>query len=123
MRIDELSLQCGNDIPFPQAQITIHQPRLKEIGYIGEKNFHIGSHFLVFDKNHLTDKDKTRLADKSDFDIFMSAMNSSDKAEHKTNAIMVLALLFPNYKIKIEHNQILLHLENFSSSIYFHVDY
>ena len=117
MKIDELSLQCGNDIPFPQAQITIHQPSIKEIGYIGEENFHIGSHFLVFDRNHLTEEDKTRLANKSDFEIFMSAMNSSDKAKHKTNAIMVLALLFPNYKIKIEHNQILLHLENFSSSI------
>ena len=117
MKIDELSLQCGNDIPFPQAQITIHQPSIKEIGYIGEENFHIGSHFLVFDRNHLTEEDKIRLANKSDFEIFMSAMNSSDKAKHKTNAIMVLALLFPNYKIKIEHNQILLHLENFSSSI------
>jgi len=119
MELDELCLQSGNDIPFGLARITIHQPTIKEIGLIGEENFHIGSRFLTFDKNNLNIKDKSELEKSDDFEIFMSVMNSRDKAQHKTDAIMVLALLFPEYKIKIEKDKILLQLnkENFSSSI------
>lgn len=117
MEIDELTLQTGDDIPFPQAQITIHQPRIKEIGLIGEENFHIGSNFLAFDRNRLNIKDKTESEEYSDFEIFMSIMNSIDRAKHKTDALMVLALLFPEHKFKIERDKILLFSEKFSSSI------
>ena len=37
--LNNLLLLAGNDIPFPQAQITIHQPTIKEPGYIGEELF------------------------------------------------------------------------------------
>jgi hypothetical protein len=117
MKLDGLLLQSGEDIPFTTARVTIHQPRLKEIGYIGEENFHKGSHFLIFNRNNLSDEDKIGLEDQSDFDIFMSVMNSRSLARYKTDALMVLALLFPEHKIKIEKDKILLQLENFSSSI------
>lgn len=117
MEIDELTLQTGNDIPFPQAQVTIHQPKIKEIGLIGEEDFYIGSHFLAFDRNRLNLKDKDDSEKLSDFEIFMSVMNSIDRAKHKTDALMVLALLFPEYKFKIAHDKILLFSEKFSSSI------
>ena len=115
--IDELLLITGNDILFPQANIVIHQPHLKEIGMLGELNFLTGVQFLLFDKNKLLDKDKNGLEAQSNFDIFMSVMNSRDKAKHKTDALMVLALLFPEAKIKIEKDKILLQLENFNASI------
>ena len=118
MKIDPLLLQTGEDIPFSQARVTIHQPRLKEISYIGEVNFHIGSRFLLFDKNQLSSEDNLDLDNQSNFNIFMSVMNSYDtKAIHKTDALMVLTLLFPEAKFKIENDKILLQLENFSSSI------
>ena len=107
----------GDDIPFPTARVTIHTPKLREIGYIGEKNFHIGSQFLIFSKDDLSAEDKSNLADQSDFNIFMSVINSREKAIYKTDAMMVLALLFPQYKIKINKDKILLQLENFESSI------
>lgn len=110
-------MQTGGDIPFSPARVTIHNPSLAEIGYIGEKNFHIGSHFLAFDKDNLLEEDKTGTENKSNFEIFMSGMNSRKRAVHKVDAIMVLALLFPQYKIKIEKDKILLQSENFSSSI------
>ena len=47
----------------------------------------------------------------------MSVMNSREKAVHKTYALMVLALLFPEAKLQIEADKILLQIENFSSSI------
>jgi len=115
--IDELLLITGNDILFPQANIVIHQPHLKEIGMLGELNFLTGVQFLLFDKNKLLVKDKNGLEAQSNFDIFMSVMNSRDKAKHKTDALMVLALLFPEAKIKIEKDKILLQLENFNASI------
>ena len=59
--IDELLLLCGNDIPFEPAQLVIHQPRLKEIGYITEDKFWIGCELLKFDKEKLSDKDKLGL--------------------------------------------------------------
>ncbi len=58
MKLDYLLLETGVDIPFVQAGVSIHQPRLNEISYIGESNFHIGSHFLLFDKNKLLEKIK-----------------------------------------------------------------
>lgn len=117
MKIDKLLLETGGDIPFPPAGVTIHTPTLREIGMIGEPNFHIGCHFLTFDKNNLSDEDKIGLEDKSNFEIFMSGMNSKENAIHRTDAMMVLALLFPQCKIKIDKDKILLQSENFSSSI------
>ena len=49
--IDELLLLSGNDIPFPEARLTIHQPRLKEIAYITEPRFWFGCELLKFDKS------------------------------------------------------------------------
>jgi hypothetical protein len=40
--IDELLLLSGNDLPFPEAGLTIHQPRIREIAYITEFNFWSG---------------------------------------------------------------------------------
>ena len=117
MKLGKTLLLSGNDIPFPKARVTLHTPTIKEIAYIGEESFLVGCNFLNFNKELLSVEDKSGLENKSDFDIFMSVMNSRDKAKHKTDAVMVLALLFPQYKIKIEQDKILLQLENFSSSI------
>ena len=117
MKINKLLLQTGGEIPFLSAGVTIHNPSLKEIGLIGDKDFLIGCHFLSFDRNNLSDEDKTNLENKSDFEIFMSVINSHEKAIHKTDAVMVLALLFPQYEIKITKDKILLQTEKISSSI------
>lgn len=115
--LDELILSSGNDIPFTSAGVTIHCPNMKEIGFIGEEDFRIGLQFLLFDKNLLVEEDKIGLENQSNFQIFMSVMNSFEKAKHKTDALMVLTLLFPEYEIKIDKEKILLQIENFSSSI------
>ena len=108
-KVDPLSLQTGIDIPFPEARLTIHQPSIKEISMIGEFNFHLGSQFLLFDKDKiLDDKDKVNLENKNNFDIFMSVMSDRKNLEHKVHALMVLSLLFPNAQIKIEKTHILI---------------
>ena len=37
--MDDLLFLSGNDIPFPEAKVVIHQPSLKEIAFIGEETF------------------------------------------------------------------------------------
>jgi len=115
--VNKLLLLSGNDIPFRMGQCNIHQPRLKEIAFIGEEAFQIGSRFLLFNKDNLDMQDKTGLENQSNFHIFMSVMNSAEGAKHKTDAIMVLTLMFPNAEVKIEKDKILLQLENFESSV------
>lgn len=115
--LDELTLSSGVDIPFSSASLTIHCPSIEEISRIGEEDFRIGLQFLMFDKNNLLEEDKIGLENQSNFQIFMSVMNSFEVAKHKTDSLMVLTLLFPEYKIKIDKDKILLQMENFSSSI------
>jgi hypothetical protein len=37
-----LALICGTDVPVPECQLTIHQPRISEISLIGEADFFSG---------------------------------------------------------------------------------
>ena len=109
---NELLLLSGNDILFTGGHIMFHVPTIKEIGYIGEEEFHVGVRFLNFNKDLLVTEDKSDLDDKSNFNIFMSVMNSKQNAKHKTDALKVLNLIFPNVKIKIKQDKILLQQEN-----------
>ena len=105
---NELLLLAGSDIPFPEARVTIHQPTLKEIGYIGEKTFFMGCGFLDFSKNLLNETDKNRLANYDDFDILMSIMVNREKTIKKTtdSAIAVLSLIFPLYEVEVRNNEV-----------------
>lgn len=102
--ISELLLLSGSDVPFPEARISIHPPTIKEIGYIGEEAFFAGTELLNFSKDVLSTEDKTRLEDKSNFEIFMSIMNDKKIAtlqQSRINAMLVMTLIFPIYQIKV----------------------
>ncbi len=115
---NDLLLLSKNDIPFTQARVNIHQPTLKEISFIGEESFHIGCQFLNFSIDKLSYEDKSHLSNKTDFEVFMSVMNSKEKAKYKVDALLVLTLLFPDFHIKIEIDKIVLEKEGvFTSSI------
>lgn len=107
--LDNLLLLSGNDIPFPIAQLTIHQPTLKDIGYIGEENFFVGSELLNFSKESLSLEDRSSLQDKTNFEVLMAMMSDRENAvmgKQRISAMMVLALLFPTYKIKLQSDAI-----------------
>ena len=114
---NELLLLSSNDIPFLEAQVNIHQPTLSEISLIGEESFFSGCQFLNFSKSILNVEDKTDLEDRSDFEIFMSIMCSSEKLDYKNNAMMVLTLLFPTSQIKLMPNELVLMNKNGLSRI------
>ena len=107
--IDKLLLQSINDVPFPQAQLVIHQPTIKEIGLIGEEQFFTGCQLLNFSKNLLAEEDKSNLEDKTNFDILIAILREQNAVMQKNrNCVnMVLALLFPGFRIQFKNDCIL----------------
>ena len=101
--MDELLLLSGNDIPFPEARLTIHQPRLKEIAYITEQRFWPGCELLKFNKDFLPDQDKNGLSNRSNFNIIMTIIQEKtlEAQQARLNVSSVLALLFPMYEITL----------------------
>lgn len=99
MEIDKLTLTTKNDIPFPEAQITIHQPTIKEIGLIGEDTFFLGCQLLTISKDQVQNMDSQ---DISNFDIFMNIIQDKNPVSQKSKicAQEVLLLLFPKYRIQ-----------------------
>jgi hypothetical protein len=117
--LNELLLLSGNDIPFTEAQLVIHQPTIKEIAYIGEDSFFAGCELLKFSKNNLPLQDRNLLVDKTDFDIIMSVIRdkSENSQKSRVNATMVLTLLFPEYHLDFLENAIILRKDNEVRSI------
>lgn len=106
--IDELLLISGNDIPFPQAGLTIHQPTLKEIAYITEQHFWNGCQLLKFDKEILPDQDKVGLSNISNFNIIMTVVQekSIESRQARIKLMSILALLFPTNEILLRKSAI-----------------
>ena len=67
--VDELRLAAGIDIPFVEAGLTLHQPSIKEIAYLGEENVLLGARILLVSKNDLTNADNVNLDNVSNFDV------------------------------------------------------
>lgn len=107
---NELLLLSGVDIPFIKGTVTIHQPTIKEISFIGEEGFFAGCEMLRFSKDILSDEDKTRLFNYTDFNILMSMMNdkSGPMMFNISCAKQVLDLIFPLYTVTLAPNAILL---------------
>lgn len=101
---NDLLYLSGNDIPFAAARLNITQPRIKDIAFLGENNFYAGVEFLKFDKDILSDEDKIKLENHSNFDVLIAIMNEKNITiqQQKIQLTMVLALLFPLYAIEIK---------------------
>ena len=101
--LNDLLLLSKNDIPFPEGQLVIHTPTIKEIGLIGEENFFMGCEMLNFSKDNLNIEDKSVLEQMSDFDILMQIMLQQDSTLQKTkiSVYLLFSLLFPNYQMSI----------------------
>ena len=106
--LNDLLLLSGNDIPFEEARIIIHQPTVKEIAYIGEETFYTGCEFLKFSKDILEDQDKVNLEKYSDFEILMSIMKEKNVTiqKNKICMLMVLSLIFPDYIVTLINDKI-----------------
>lgn len=102
-----LALMCGSDIPIPELQTTIHQPRLKEISYIGEQEFFIGIQCLSINKK-MFDANNLVLENTSNFQIFMTVMSEDETKDKKVAVQQLFQLMFPKFKVMFTPNSIIL---------------
>ena len=93
-----LTLMCGTDYPVPECQLAIHQPRIKEIAYIGESDFFSGIQCLCLNKTMFV-KDESLLANTNNFQIFMTIMSEKEAIDKKNDVQQVCTLLFPKHKV------------------------
>lgn len=94
----KLALMTGVDIPLPELQATLHQPTIKEISYLGEKEFLTGIQCLTIQKAMVA-QDESLLSDTSNFQIFMTIMSEKTTQDKKQSVLNALNLLFPGYMI------------------------
>ena len=102
-----LALMCGTDYPVPECQLTIHQPRIKEISLIGESDFFTGIQCLCLNKSMFV-QDESLLATTNNFQIFMTVMSEKETADKKMAVQQVCTLLFPHYKVNFTPRSILI---------------
>ena len=93
-----LAMMCGTDLPVPECQLIIHQPRIKEISLLGEQEFFIGAQCLTLNKSMFV-QDKEVLENINNFQIFMMVMNEKEAKDKRNATQQVLQLLLPSYKI------------------------
>lgn len=93
-----LALMAGIDIPIPELQLTIHQPTIKEIAFIGDTDFFIGSQCLTVDKK-LLQQDETLLENTNNFQIFMTIMTEKESIDKRKATLQILELIIPGYKV------------------------
>ena len=104
----KLALITGIDIPIPELQLTLHQPTMEEIAFVGQKNFLLGIQCLCIDKNNQGIKDKSLLDTIDNFQIFMRLMSDSEAVDKKNTVLDVMTLLFPEHTFQFVGNRSLI---------------
>lgn len=102
--VPHILLDTKAPIPFPEAQVTIYQPSIKEIGMSGEPKILVGVNAI----SNIQDNSIT--SQMSNFEIFMTVIQEkSEKNKQVFEAVEdVLYLLFPEYKIGFTPRSIIL---------------
>ena len=111
-----LALMTGVDIPIPELQLVLHQPTIKEISMLGEKDFFIALQFLCLHKNNYI-QDEFILSQVTNFDIFMEILNDKQVAQEmnttnlKNSIISLITLLFGDYQVLLTPQSLILKSE------------
>ncbi len=101
-----LALMCGTDIPIPECKLTVHQPTITELSYIGEKDFFTGAQCLSIYKSMFVE-DKNLLSEVNNFQIFMMIMQEEEAKDKKEAVKQALTLLFPKMQAMFTPNSLL----------------
>jgi len=99
-------LAAGLDIPIPECQVIIHQPRVKEIGMMGENDFNMGAQILCIDRNSFSEGQNLPI-EVTNFNLLMSLLNEKEAADKKQTVKAVLTLVLPDYQIILTPRSIL----------------
>ena len=107
----KLALMCGSDIPIPECQLVIHQPKLNEIALIGDADFFTGIQTLCVTKNMIT-QGETLLTDTNNFQIFMTIMQEKETVDKKEAVKQIFPLICPKYSMIFTPRSIVLRNDN-----------
>lgn len=102
-----MALMCGTDIPVPECQVTIHQPKMKEIALIGDSDFLTAIQTLNVNKNMIA-QGETLLTNTNNFQIFMTIMQEKETADKKEAIKQLFPLILPQYKVVFTPRSLLL---------------
>ena len=102
-----LALMSGIDIPIPELRLIIHQPKIREIAFIGDSDFFLGVQCLSLNKN-MIDQGETLLADINNFQIFMKLMADKEAIDKKQAVLQFLQLIFPDFTASFSPRSLLL---------------
>lgn len=91
-----LALMVGADIPIPELQLVVHIPTIRDIAYMGEKDFFMASQYLCIEKE-LIIQDKNVLQTYSNFQILMRVLGEKSDKDKKKNVSTLLTILFPGF--------------------------
>ena len=105
-----LALMAGSDIPIPELALTLHQPTIKEISYMGETEFIMGTQCLCLYKS-MFEEGKEGLEDITNFQIFMTIMTDKVTADKKIAVLQVLQLVCPGYDVLLTPMSLILKKE------------
>ena len=111
-----LALMAGSDIPIPECQLTLHQPTIKEISFMGEEDFFKGVQCLCLHKAMFVE-DKDALSNINNFQIFMTMMMDKETVDKKNSVLQLLTILFPKYKVMITPRSLLFQSEGDSHMV------
>ena len=106
-----LALMCGIDIPIPECELVVHQPKIQEIAYLGEKEFFTGVQTLCINKRMFV-QDKALLENTNNFQIFMTIMSEKETVDKKLAVQQIMTLFFPNYKMLLTPRSLILRNDN-----------
>jgi hypothetical protein len=93
-----LALMAGIDLPIVECRLVAHQPKIKEIAFLGDTSFFTGVQTLCLYKSMFT-QGNVDLEDINNFQIFMTMMLEKETLDKKQSVLDVLKLLFPSYKV------------------------
>ena len=117
-QLNKLMLLTGVDVPIPDLQLTMHQPRIKGISYLGEIDYFSTVQLLCFDKKTIiaaNPQGASHLSVMSDFQIFMTLINGTDETNRKAvqaKLIDIFTVMFRGYTVQFLPNGLGLFFNN-----------
>ena len=107
-----LQLIAGTDIPIPELSVSLHQPTIREIAFIGEEQYFSALQMLCFNKQIImaaNPQGSSALQAMNNFQIFMTMVTNTEMKDVKQKQETILAmfvLLFPGYVAQFLPNSI-----------------
>ena len=105
--MNKLQLMTGVDIPVIELGVSMHQPTIKEISYLGEMAYFMSVQLLCFNRATLiasNQQGSSVLEKMNNFQIFMTMIKDprlENKAQTIDNILSVLVILFPKYTCQL----------------------